>query len=305
MASSEYYGPLIRSPICFGGRHVARRHARMLGFDLREARDLKLHIERRRENRESCRYSSEYYRQLSTRLQLADDAIRSVLETYELLEMILLHLPMRRMLLAQRVSKATRTIIQRSIHLQRALYLLPAPLSARTPSLTLQPTLNNVIYSRWMPQLGPWTLDTRFIKRRTEEAPTTDLHLHFKVAYDHYSRAKPIDKIPSRFPTGSWTRMLLTQPACDRIILCLLAKSGRRMAGAVIGKTRADILMFATSGSRVAVVEMEKSILELLTLGDIQELLQGMYMASAASKNWREYADHKLTFKKNIDGIQP
>jgi len=48
-----------------------------------------------------------------------------VLSTYELLENILLHLPLRQILLSQRISKSFRDLVQRSPNLRRVLFLKP------------------------------------------------------------------------------------------------------------------------------------------------------------------------------------
>lgn len=52
-------------------------------------------------------------------------ALACVLDTVELFEAILICLPVRDLLLAQRVSRRWRDVIARSIKLQRALFLVP------------------------------------------------------------------------------------------------------------------------------------------------------------------------------------
>lgn len=52
-------------------------------------------------------------------------AMNQVLTTYELLESILLELPLRDVLLAQRVSETFKDIINNSLPLQRQLFLAP------------------------------------------------------------------------------------------------------------------------------------------------------------------------------------
>ncbi|KAK4550607.1 hypothetical protein LTR36_000186 [Oleoguttula mirabilis] len=53
-------------------------------------------------------------------------AARRVFDTYELLENVLLHLPLRQLLLAQRISTSFRDLIWRSATINRALFFTPA-----------------------------------------------------------------------------------------------------------------------------------------------------------------------------------
>ena len=53
-------------------------------------------------------------------------ASAKVFDTYELLEDILLHVPLRQLLLVQRVSKTFRQLAQNSLKIQKALFLTPA-----------------------------------------------------------------------------------------------------------------------------------------------------------------------------------
>lgn len=48
-----------------------------------------------------------------------------VLNNYELLERLLLHLPLRDLLLAKRIKRACADVIERSEAIRRALFLLP------------------------------------------------------------------------------------------------------------------------------------------------------------------------------------
>lgn len=52
-------------------------------------------------------------------------AASKVLGNYELLEQILLHLPLRSLLLSRSINKATSEVCQRSLRIPRALFLAP------------------------------------------------------------------------------------------------------------------------------------------------------------------------------------
>lgn len=52
-------------------------------------------------------------------------ATLKALSTYELLERVLLHLPLRHSLLSQKVNKAFYDVVNRSPQIQRALFLAP------------------------------------------------------------------------------------------------------------------------------------------------------------------------------------
>jgi hypothetical protein len=52
-------------------------------------------------------------------------ASAKVFDTYELLEDILLRLPLRQLLIVQRVSKIFRQLVQNSLRIQKALFLTP------------------------------------------------------------------------------------------------------------------------------------------------------------------------------------
>lgn len=64
------------------------------------------------------------------------------LQIVELLEQILLHLPQRDLLLAQRVCKRWHAVINRSNHIQQALYFLPRPPATSSSS---QPVINPLL----------------------------------------------------------------------------------------------------------------------------------------------------------------
>lgn len=56
------------------------------------------------------------------------EVIEKLLGTNELLENILVRLPMKRLLLAQRVCKHWKALIDGSLRLQRALFMVPVPI---------------------------------------------------------------------------------------------------------------------------------------------------------------------------------
>lgn len=81
-------------------------------------------------------------------------ATAQVLSTPELLEAILLHLPMQDLLLSQRVNKKFKGVIDGSIHLQRALFFEPIPQTGQN----LDPVINP-LFAGGKPDLGwaiPW-----------------------------------------------------------------------------------------------------------------------------------------------------
>lgn len=68
-------------------------------------------------------------------------ASNTVLDNYELLERVLLHLPLRTLLLAQRVNKSWSYVVHRSQNIQRALFLRghPGPIKLRRQPSKRQP----------------------------------------------------------------------------------------------------------------------------------------------------------------------
>lgn len=78
-------------------------------------------------------------------------AVHQVLDTYELLENILMHLPLRRLLLAQRVNTSFRDLIYRSANINRVLFFN----AATTESVDWYRT-TDVQPSRESPYRGEW-----------------------------------------------------------------------------------------------------------------------------------------------------
>ena len=67
--------------------------------------------------------------------------------TFELLEYILLRLPMTDILFAQRVSKQVQSVIGNSLLLQRAVFFKPA-MNITTNGVPVRPTLNPLLFSK-------------------------------------------------------------------------------------------------------------------------------------------------------------
>ncbi|KAF7185575.1 hypothetical protein HII31_13072 [Pseudocercospora fuligena] len=126
-----------------------------------------------------------------------------VFDTVELLESILLELPIRDVLLAQRIAKSWQQTITGSIKLQRSLFLKPVPAPPTSRSRTkrcmrffdLDTPCATVLQTP-----GSKTLLTSVLPI-TKSSSTTVLHLDEPIA----------SKMDC--DTSSWRRMLLTQPS--------------------------------------------------------------------------------------------
>ena len=145
-----------------------------------------------------------------------------VYATIELLEAILIWLPLRDLLLAQRITRHVKHVIETSVNIQRKLYLLPEPVD-----LKIQPVTN------------PFFTADAFAKRtlvatdstHTWRVPALDNpteHFDGDGATGYYLRltvytiprklkpstSAPVDRQTLCHSVDSWQRMLLTQPPC-------------------------------------------------------------------------------------------
>ncbi|USW56437.1 Putative F-box-like domain superfamily protein [Septoria linicola] len=130
-------------------------------------------------------------------------SIEQVLATTELLEAILLQLPIRSVLLSQRISKTWHATITSSISLQRALFLRPAPVLSTSPRsrkihfIDLSTPCHQVLSLR-----GTQSLLTSILPIRKREKVST-----FTLTNSRSSATE--DEV------GSWRSMLLSQPPRD------------------------------------------------------------------------------------------
>lgn len=146
------------------------------------------------------------------------EAGAQVANTFELLEGILLRLPMSEIVSAQEVNKQFKNVINNSHRLQRAVFKKPAVIPTNAASHP-QPQLNPLLFLRfgnvlgnvsikrinhfwiWKARHGLYKQEEEFIRLCTED--TVLLYLkHEGEAEDELSEE-------------SWSGMYLTQPPCD------------------------------------------------------------------------------------------
>ncbi|KAK3633383.1 hypothetical protein LTR56_015797 [Elasticomyces elasticus] len=191
--------------------------------------------------------------------------------TYELLEIVLLHLPIHDLLKARVVDKTFLAVIGRSQELQRLLYLRTD--TAQGPSHEL-PILNKTFNSRTRPQLGPWRL-LKYGYRSVGDG-IYDLALYYDLNDDTYSRSKALALCDGITNPGLWQNMYLTRPVCRSIEVVLRHRNSPQPVVA-----------------RTIILDAE------VTMDDVQSALQVMYNQTVASANWRDHIDHTHTFTKN------
>lgn len=184
-------------------------------------------------------------------------AYERVLATTEMLELTLFNLPMRDLLLAQRVSKRFKDVIDTSPTLQRALFFEPTP--AFTPMEKGVPAPNPLLVQDWRCS-GPAIFSkdgTPFVVKVEGDThgmwpfqgtnPHIAIHLIDITTPENKSHLHGIatsetDCIPSLdkrcFPICSWRRMLVMQPPCDvRLMNMSMLKFGRvRIVGVAAAK---------------------------------------------------------------------
>lgn len=150
----------------------------------------------------------------STTPELRGQAGAQVSATIELLELILLRLPMSDILAAQSVSKHFKQVIQSSLPLQRAIFLKPAS-RMQGKDMVLNPLLfqrfsivfGNVSIRRqdyiriWKAKNALYKSDVEFISLRTKEP------VRLQLKHD--------GGLTMALPDKSWRGMYLTQPPCS------------------------------------------------------------------------------------------
>ena len=168
----------------------------------------------------------------------------------ELLEQILINLPQRELLLAQRVSQAFHQTISASPKLQRALFFSPDPFLPSSPITYLNPATgatsahtrpqNNRLLLRAFPGVYPTvspvlvnmppSREDLSLGRPGPESWSWDLCISFPAnpiggGDGSPSSSSPESLLPpstspaTAYPNASWRRMYLSQPPCKQLHL--------------------------------------------------------------------------------------
>ena len=159
-------------------------------------------------------------------LDSAERLAHRVFDTYELLEMVLQQLPMRDVLLAQRVSKTWKKVISQSQSLQRKLFFKPASIIAPdydvegeyefgfTPLPLTNVHADHTSTSFQMPG-GHTVVMNRLLR------PCYSLNQQYQPPEKTVEFPKGRACLPERFlySSASWKRMLLTRPALTDILM--------------------------------------------------------------------------------------
>lgn len=155
------------------------------------------------------------------------DAGRRVVETYELLELCLLHLANEDILLAQSVSKRFKSIINTSSRLRKKLFFAPTPTIARVHS---RATVNPIFTQPNVQSAIPLFFDHEK-KRLTgvyhhgctrlycRSVSTTKILVHMDLSSENTVCSSCLDLAETSHRTrildvGSWRHMYLSQPSC-------------------------------------------------------------------------------------------
>lgn len=145
-----------------------------------------------------------------------DLPVSSVLETYELLERILLNVPMKQLFVVRRTSKAWSYLIERSQSLQKRMFLLAdgeplKPVRSGTAyrleyqhSALLNPAVHLVCAGEIHIEDGQYTAQDIPFPGQISALRTADSRLF--VIFELASRRE------NALPPGRWRDMLLTQP---------------------------------------------------------------------------------------------
>ncbi|KAK4893525.1 hypothetical protein LTR27_008208 [Elasticomyces elasticus] len=154
----------------------------------------------------------------TTRLTTKHSVFNAVLLTTELLEHILSQLPMKDLLLAQRVSRKWRDVIGQSKEMQQQLFLLPQQ-ATHTWDFTMVGASQHLRIRRFRGETGHrkledycWTFKSGEINKLVVE-PIEDIDL-FERADSGANELFYLDPKLLTFdsPDASWRRMLITQP---------------------------------------------------------------------------------------------
>jgi hypothetical protein len=151
----------------------------------------------------------------------------------ELLEQILLHLPQRDLLLAQRVSRPFHLTITSSPRIQRELFFAPDPFLPSSPITYLNPTTgrtsahtrprNNRLLLRAFPGVYPTvspvlvnlppSREDLNLGRPGPESWSWDLCISFPAT------GQAETSVATAYEGASWRRMFLSQPPCKQLHL--------------------------------------------------------------------------------------
>ncbi|KAK5688824.1 hypothetical protein LTS10_000802 [Elasticomyces elasticus] len=239
------------------------RYAARLAEDLLASRHLVKTYQPRLYQRRKLPITGSITHSVLEKLQRVDALAHTVFNTYELLEMILMHLPMRDLLFACGVSKTFQKIIDRSEPIQQALYMKPD--TTKLPDGG-HVTINDILWDDHMPKYGPWRIDG------AQLSGSSEVRLGHWLGVHYFRRAKPIEKREGYHASGSWEKMYLTRPVTDRVRLYLWPVGDEtKSAGRVL-----------LDGSQA-------------TMGAIRDNVRRMYSETIASDQWREYMDDTAT----------
>lgn len=209
---------------------------------------------------------------------LSLDAGRRLVKTYELLELCLLNLPNGDILLAQRVNKQFKSVIDSSSQLQRKLFFAIDPTAGidwRTeinPMFALE-TVQNAIplfFDHKEKRLAYCHREGRTrLYCRSIKATTARVYMDLTPKRSVGDSWSPFEEIAHRtriLEKGSWKRMFLAQPSCDihwHVRLTECRGSGRNITSQTItysgysgivkydGRKTLDVLMDALANSTV------------------------------------------------------
>ncbi|KAK4896102.1 hypothetical protein LTR27_005959 [Elasticomyces elasticus] len=174
-------------------------------------------------------------KQLTT--EFASSAGRRLTDTYELLEMILLNLPMDTLLFSQRVSRNFCSTVATSKALQQRLFFAPLPGDVPDRPLLINPLLSKVVE---LPlYYCPFTKRVRFTDRAGRQVVRCckpEVKRSFSTAPDHitwsldiHDKGHLVDVIGSSARIGhSWCKMLLAQQPHTCVLRLETVVDGRR-----------------------------------------------------------------------------
>ncbi|KAK3702054.1 hypothetical protein LTR37_015168 [Vermiconidia calcicola] len=262
---------------------TAETYACALASDLLDSRSCTANFQQSQRTHGHKDWCSTRLERITARLKRFDAVARRVFETYELLEMILLYLPVRTLLLVQRVNRIFKAVTERSLSLRRALFLVPGAQSRGDLPLHHETTANHWIREEDIPNTGPWKFIYLRELRYLDDplGPRYNLEFAYLLSDDFCSRFKPLAQIHAPFAHGSWRNMLPTLPSYDGVYAELYCSQEKRsLARALVG-----------TGA--------------VTMGQVQEMLGKLYTKTLASDDWRNYVDGFTTFNKNVDTVVP
>ena len=158
------------------------------------------------------------------------DAGTRLTATFELLEQVLLHVPMETVLFSQRVSQCFRSTIKNSRALQQKLFLAPVSAKHTNDMPQLNPLLTKISVASRLPLFLRSTGLSSFITYHgsNRESPLrtkaiwtnrdSDAGYLIRWQLQQSSRYAFGAKAPVVFGAGSWRDMCLTQPPCMALL---------------------------------------------------------------------------------------